>query len=258
MERKVEIFHEIKSNQKLACEFTNHVTAFQKMAEGITSAVLNGYSSFLRKKRSVGRRKRFCYSYGDPSHDKPSCPSKERGKKCFKYNKFGHISTSCCDTEERLRQELSLANDRHNELTELISKFEQKFRKYLEDVELMLASFEKTKKENDQLQATVSELKEECAKLRVVNEKNGRSTKTDTEFQTDVSRLEKKLNFSNDEENIKTFVRIKPSENPECFNWDCDSTERVLILFSEDGTSNDRYFFGHVLSPIDDNESISN
>lgn len=67
---------------------------------------------------------------------------------------------------------------------------------------------------------------------------------------------EMQQSFLNDEEKIKTFVRIKPSESPECFNWNRDSTRRILNLYSDDRTFMNRYIFNRVFGPDDDNETI--
>lgn len=36
-----------------------------------------------------------CYNCGDKNHQRNTCPDKEKGKKCFNCNLFGHLSTDC-------------------------------------------------------------------------------------------------------------------------------------------------------------------
>lgn len=125
----------------------------------------------------------------------------------------------------------------------------------------LLASNEELSKEKCKLQTTINELKEERAKLRAINGKNERIAKIDTELVADNPKTKKpemQLRFLNDQEKIKTFVQMKPSRSPECFNWSCDSTGRVLKLFSDDESLTNQYVFDHVFGPYDDNKSVFN
>lgn len=107
----MEEFYKGRIKQQMKRELTTPLTeAFQKIAENMTTTVMNCFSPFLGKEKSFERRGRFCYSCGDPSHERPNCPSKERGKKCLKCNNFGHLSTSCSVVRAEKRRKFSARN----------------------------------------------------------------------------------------------------------------------------------------------------
>lgn len=64
-------------------------------------------------------------------------------------------------------------------------------------------------------------------------------------------------NESTDEcKTIKTFLRIKPSQNAECFKWKQSSTGKALNLFSKDGSPTRQYSCDYIFDPDESNENV--
>lgn len=212
----------------------------------------NQYETKVVSPKSRGR----CFNCGAFQHESPRCPYLDQGTRCFKCSSFGHISTSCYSVTTRERRKYDSMSS-----VKLFSLFEQKFHSYTQRTKLLLKHYEKTVEENCNLKSTNNKLRGESAALKAVSEEDKRKVELYTKQMTGNSKNEnfnERLNFSDDQERIRTFVRINSSENVECFKWNRDSTGRILNLFSDEGALTDRFEFDRIFGPNNNNENIFN
>lgn len=99
-----------------------------------------------------------------------------------------------------------------------------------------------------ELKIKIDKFREECNKLGAVSREGEQSLamKSSNICRKPVDETKK----------ISTFIRIKPSENPDSFNWNVDASGSILHLSSSEEMSPESFQFDQVFGPNDDNEII--
>lgn len=215
----------------------------------------NHHETKVMSPRSRGR----CFNCGAFQHRGVQCPYLDQGTRCFRCSSFGHISTSCDNVTTLRRQRESIKSS-----MELLSSLEREFvllkQKFDSHMRRTRSFEEEAEKENENLRTIIENLREECTKLkRTVYAKDKCKAGMYTKQVTENIDEHEQLSFSNEQEKIKTFVRMKYSNNvTECFKWNRDSTGRILSLFSDDGILTNQFNFDRIFGPNEDNERIFN
>lgn len=183
----------------------------------------NWYEAYKKTEGLSNGRKRNCYNCGDHRHIRPDCPSKDKGTKCYRCNKYGHLSTFCREIlPDRPRSKPRTNRGKYDDLTsrELFSLFVQKFKSYVEDTKLLRLSCNKVCEENSELRANINQLQDKCAEIednRLLVEHLKEEIGMMREKMTDFSKIEA--------ENIALRLKIKKQKSRQTNNMRDVSTE---------------------------------
>jgi len=78
----------------------------------------------------TGKKEIVCYNRGEKGHLSSGCNNKEKGRKCFKCNKFGHISKNCPQGDklvEECKPNAGVLSEHNNMTSKVVSIKNQNF-----------------------------------------------------------------------------------------------------------------------------------
>lgn len=216
-----------------------------------------------------------CYRCDDFGHISPGCINEKRPRIMNReFNCPANLTTTTRNTQTKNYQQKNGTT-----IDELIPELEQLFQSYSRDSKSLITSFEKKCEENCKLLTIISELFIENSRLRTINRKNQhdfaqlsktnaskdktinefRMNRTDLKLTTSETkrteeRHQTRHEFVNDKKKISTFMRIKPSKNPDCIQW--RNNGNTLEIENRKGVPTENFKFDKVFEPDDTNETI--